>query len=217
MNKIKVLYDVFKTLKGKEIFNGEVKVEAVKEDTKIISFANEFSRNNITGETKVKINSELDIDGNKAKCNSNAEFTMKECHKHGFHGMHHMGGHEGVKNKLNKITFMLSILNNLNAEEKDDKAILTIDLKDILKEIKTMKAEAHKDLSDEEFNEFHKKFHERKHDEHHKYHKFIKELLSSEYDSATLNIIANKNNEVERIEITANGETNVDASVSFVW
>jgi len=223
MNKIKVLYDVFKTLKGKEIFNGVVKVEAVKEETKIISFANEFSRNNVTGETKVKINSELDIDGNKAKCDSNAEFIMKECHKHGFHGTHHMKGHEhnfnheGVKNKLNKITFMLNILNNLNAEEKDDKSILTIDLKDILKEMKDMRAEFHKDLSKEEIDELHKKFHEGKHDGHHKHHKFIKELLSSEYEDAVLNIIVNKNSEVEKIKITANGETNVNASVNFVW
>jgi len=80
-----------------------------------------------------------------------------------------------------------------------------------------MRAEFHKDLSKEEIDELHKKFHEGKHDGHHKHHKFIKELLSSEYEDAVLNIIVNKNSEVEKIKITANGETNVNASVNFVW
>ncbi|MFL0196720.1 hypothetical protein ACJDU8_14315 [Clostridium sp. WILCCON 0269] len=229
MNKIKVLYDVFNTLKEKEVFNGVVKLEAVKGKTKIISFVNEFLKNNTNGEAKVKTNSEINIDGNTAKCDSSREFNMKDFSNHNFcdahhyhHGMHHMQGHghnfhHGLKSKLDKITFMFSILNNLKAEEKDAKSILTIDLKEILKEVKDMKAKFHKDLGKDGLDEFHKKFHKEHEHEHHKYHKLIKELLSSEYKDAALNIIINKNNEVEKVEITANGETNVNASVNFVW
>lgn len=52
MNKIKVLYDVFKTMKEKEVFKGSVKLEATKGDVKVLSFSNEFETDTKSGETK---------------------------------------------------------------------------------------------------------------------------------------------------------------------
>ena len=39
-------------------------------------------------------------------------------------------------------------------------------------------------------------------DEHHKHCAFIKELLCSENSDAVLNVYVNKNNEVEKIEVS---------------
>ena len=51
MNKIKVLYDVVKTMKEKEVFKGNVKFEAAKGAVKVLSFSNEFETNIKSGET----------------------------------------------------------------------------------------------------------------------------------------------------------------------
>ena len=107
MNKIKVLYDVFKTMKEKEVFKGNVKLEAAKGDVKVLSFSNEFETNTKSGETKANINVDLDAEGKKVKHESNSEFNIKDCPHHGFHrgmhkhkhgmNMHGMSGHGGIK------------------------------------------------------------------------------------------------------------------------
>ncbi len=212
MNKIKVLYDVFKTMKEKESFNGNIKVDAVKAGTKVLSFSNEFSTNSTTGETKIKINSESDFDGKKAKHESTTEFNMKDCKHHKFHHNMHMHhhemccGHDGIKGKLSKITFMLNILNNIKTEEKGDRSILSLDLKEIISEIKNH----HKDL-----DKNHQNSAEHDMDKHPNHCACMKEFLCSTYSDAALNIYVNKNNEVEKIEIIANGENSFNALVNL--
>ena len=213
MNKIKLLYDVFKTMKEKESFNVNIKLDAVKGETKVLSFSNEFSTNTTTGESKAKINSEFNCDGKKVKHESSTEFNMKDCKHHKFH--HHMGHHGmgccehgGIKAKLSKITFILNVLNNLKAEEKDGISILSLNLKDIINEIK----DQHKDLA-----EHHKNFHIQEMGEYHKHCDFIKKLLCCENSDAELNIYINRNNEVEKIEVSAKGENSLNGLVNFNW
>jgi hypothetical protein len=222
MNNIKLLYDVFKTMKEKEVFNGTIKVDAVKGDAKVLSFSKEFSTNTVTGETKTKISSEFDCNGKKGTHESNIEFNMKDCkhgkflhhmhmHHHGMHKSDMFCEHGGIKGKLSKVTFILNILNNLQADEKDGKSVLSLDLKEVIKEIKEIK-ELHKNLAKEHQNSC-----EQNMDEHHKHCAFIKEFLCSANDNATLTITINKNNEVEKIEIVAKGENNLNALVNFIW
>ncbi|OAA91066.1 hypothetical protein [Clostridium ljungdahlii] len=219
MNKIKLLYDVFKTVQEKEEFNVKIKLDAAKGETKVLSLSKEFSTNTTTGECKAKINSEFDCDGKKAKHESNTEFNMKDCGHHRFH--HHIGKmghmdhhnmgcceHRDIKGKLSKITFILNMLNNLKVEEKDEISILSLNLKDIISEIRNH----HKDLG-----ETHKNFHFEGMDEQHKCCDFMKELLRSENSNADLNVYVNKNNEVEKIEVTAKGENSLNALVNFSW
>lgn len=128
MNKIKVLYDVFKTMKEKEVFKGSVKLEATKGDVKVLSFSNEFETDTKSGETKANISVDLDAEGKKVKHDSNSEFNIKECPHHGFHrGMHNHGmnmhGHGGIKGGLSKVTFILNLLNNVQVEEKDERLL----------------------------------------------------------------------------------------------
>ncbi|WP_411681168.1 hypothetical protein [Clostridium thailandense] len=214
MNKIKVLYDVFKTMKEKELFNGSINVEAVKIGTKVLSFSNEFSANTATGETKIKINSESNFDENKSKHESTTEFNIKNCKHHKFH--HHMHPHHhgmscdhgSIKAKLSKVTFMLNILNSLKIEEQNDKSILSLELKEIIREFK----EQHKDL-----DKHHKDFCEQNMGEHHKHCACIKDFIFNANNDAVLNVCVNKNNEVEKIEIVAKGENSLNASLNLAW
>lgn len=222
MNKIKVLYDVFKTMKEKETFKGNVKLEAAKGDVKVLSFSNEFETNTKSGETKANINVDLDAEGKKVKHESNSEFNIKNCPHHGFHrGMHmhnhDMNMHGGIKGGLSKITFVLNLLNNVQVEEKDEKTIISLELKEVFKEIKDMHKEFHEGIDEEKIMEHIKQMKEGSNRDFHKHHEFIKKLLFSENSDALLKIYANKNNEVEKIEIASKGENTVNGSLDLLW
>lgn len=227
MNKIKVLHDVFKTMKEKEVFKGNIKFEAAKGDLKVFSFSNEFETNTKSGETKANINVDLDAEGKKVKHESNSEFNIKDCPHHGFHrgmhmhnhgvNMHGMSGQGGIKGCLSKVTFILNLLNNVQVEEKDENAIISLELKEVFKEIKDMHKDCHKGMDEEKIMENIRQMKESDDRGFHKHHKFIKELLSSEDSDATLKIYANKNNEVEKVEILSTGQNNVKGSLDLVW
>ena len=203
MNKIKVLYDVIKTMKKKELINGMANLEVINGETKVVSLSNEFTKNNASGEIKAKISHEINMDGNKVKQETNIEFNIKE---HPFHKFHQ--AHMGHGKKLSKVLLMLNALNNLRAEEKDDKTVLSLDLKEILKEVKELRTEYQ--MTSQEC--------EAKHgDGHHKHPEFIKKIFAAEYEEAVLNITVSKASEIEKIEVSANGENIVNGSVNFIW
>lgn len=222
MNKIKVLYDVFKTMKDKELFKGNVQVEAAKGENKVFSFSNEFEVNTKNGETKAKLNVDLDADGKKVKHESNSEFNIKDCPHHKFHKgmhMHHHGmhGHCGLKGKLSKVTFVLNLLNNVQIEEREEKYIISLELKEAIKEIKEMHKDFHKGIDNEKILEYHKQMHEGMHKDFCKHHEFIKEILFSEQSNALLKIYANKNNEVEKVELSAKGTNAINGTLDLAW
>ena len=210
MSKIKVLYDVFKTMKDKEIFNGDVKIDAIVGEKKVLNLSNEFSTNKETGTTKAKISTEVDYEENKFKHESTTEFNMKDhfhhhhLHHHGEHGMRMHGKHHGftnggnLKNKLSHVTFMLGVLNKIKLQEDADKTLLSLDLKEIIKEVKEMHQELH-DKACEEMKE---------NKGHH--HAILKELTEMEATDATLEVWINKSNEVEKVEVLANGNKNIE-------
>ncbi|MDR3596043.1 hypothetical protein [Clostridium sp.] len=222
MNKIKVLYDVFKTMKDKELFKGNIKVEAAKGEVKVLSFSNEFEINTKSGETKAKLNVDLDAEGKKVKHESNSEFNIKDCPHHKFHKgmhMHHhrMHGHGGIKAGLSRITFVLNLLNNVQIEEKEEKSIISLELKEVLKEIKDMHKDFHKEIDNEKILEYNKQMHDGMNKDFCKHHEFIKEILCSEQSDALLKIYANKNNQIEKVEISAKGANTIKGCLDLVW
>jgi hypothetical protein len=222
MNKIKVLYDVFKFMKDKEVFKGNIKLEATKGKVKVLAFSNEFETNTKNGETKAKLNVDLDTEGKKVKHESSSEFNIKDCPHHKFHKgmhMHHHGmyGHGGIKAGLSRITFVLNLLNNVQVEEKEEKTIISLDLKEALKDIKDMHKDFHKGIDNEKILEYHKQMHDGMNKDFCRHHEFIKEILCSEQSDALLKIYASKNNEVEKVEISAKGENTINGSLDLVW
>lgn len=75
MNKIKFMYDVVKTMGDKEIFNGTLKVEEVKDGNNVLNFINEFERNTLDGHMKSRIKTEMDNEGRKLKHESSTNVT----------------------------------------------------------------------------------------------------------------------------------------------
>ena len=114
MNKIKLMYDVVKTLKEKEVLKGSVKAEARKNEVKVFRLEKEFEKNTLSGQVKSKISTELDYEGKTVKHESSTEFNLQDCCRekhHGFirsmHGQHRHQDYNGkccgIKGKLSKI------------------------------------------------------------------------------------------------------------------
>lgn len=214
MSKLKLMYDVINTMKDKEAISGALKVEGMKDQTKIANFTNEFEKNLVTGETKVKLSTELDYDGKKMKHESQTEFTMQGCHRHGHHGfmnhMHHMHrmnhGHQGshcgehfdvrecggIKAKLAKLAFVLNIFNQIKLEEEEDKSVfLSLSLNEFPDEMKKA---------------FQERMSLRTMPEHHQHHGFMKEFLTLKEAAVELNVLVGKNREIEKVTLTVDGK-----------
>lgn len=90
-------------------------------------------------------------------------------------------------------------------------------MKEVFKEIKDIHKECHKGMDEEKIMEHIRQMKESDDRGFHKHHKFIKELLCSENSDAILKIYANKDNEVEKVEISSKGENAVNGSLDLVW
>lgn len=209
MSKLKLMYDVVSTMKDKEAISGALKVEGKKDQTKIASFVNEFTKDLSNGETKVKISTDLDYDGKKVKHESQTEFTIQGCHgkmHHGFmkhmhhhnHHGHHCGeNHDdlkcgGIKGKLTMLAFVLNIFNQIKVEENEDKSVLlSLNLNEIPDEMKKV---------------FQERFSQRTMPEHQHHHSFMKEFFTLKEAKIEFNIWINKAREVEKIVVTVDGE-----------
>ncbi|MDR3560702.1 MAG: hypothetical protein P4N59_04575 [Negativicutes bacterium] len=219
MNKIKALYDVVKTMKNKETFNGTLMVQVHKDEAQLFSLRNEFEKSLLTGQTKAKINSELDYEGNTVKHESNTEFTRLrsgECRHHEFiRHLHpgHANGCRGLKGQLSRLAFALSILTALQTKELDGKtSVISLNATDLPEDTKA--------LLREKIN------HAGACHGHHR-HAFLKEFGEAADIDFVVELSINKNCEVEKIVATLVGtqkdEKNVAhdltarAELSFVW
>lgn len=208
MNKIKVLYDVFKTAKSKEIFKGEFKLEAQKDNVTVLNLSKEFEVNISKGNGRVKLAVEAECCGNETKHESSTEFNLNNCCDNQdfwnkIHGNHEGLKSRGIKGHINRITFLLSLLNKINLQEKEEGALLTLDLKDFYREVcpecsKDVYCEINSDCCcgcD-----------------------CYKELLNCDYDDAVLTIHINKNSEIEKVEAEANAsDRKVKALLDLSW
>lgn len=221
MNKIKLLYDVVKTMKGKDIFEGTLKAEAVKDDAKILSFDNTFQKNTVTGQLKAKIITDVNCDGNKMKMENDIDINTKDCHKpHEFmkrmHSHHSHAPHccGGIKGGLGKLSFVLGIFSSIKLEENQDKsAVLSLESADIPEDLKAaihehIKNHKHEHAQSEEFQNCHK---------HHQM--FMKEFCCAENINFRLRIFISKDSEVKEIILAVTGEktdeNNVKHNIKF--
>lgn len=91
MNRVKLLYEVVKTMKEKETWQGRFTVHASKDQATIFKLDNEFEKQLANGATKLKVHVELDADGKKMSHDSNTEFNFGA-----FQDQHHSGFHESM-------------------------------------------------------------------------------------------------------------------------
>jgi len=216
MNKLKLLYDVVKTLKGKEAITGLLMVEVQKDQTKIFSLQNEFNKNMLTHHVKAKLSTELDYEGKAVKLQGNSEFTMPHCSRHGKHSgrqFHHHNEklHQGrFMGKLAKLAFAFSVLDALQATKQDDGTfVLALNANDLPEEIKIRLREKIARFS-----------------AHHAPHNLMKECDAIEQLNFVTNMFINKNYEVEKIAATLTStrtneqsehDLNAQIELSFAW
>lgn len=206
MNKIKLMYDVVKTMKEKDVFKGTLKVEGTKGHERIVNFSNVFEKNNLTGQTKAKINTKVDCEGKKMKMENSIDCEMPGCHgPHGFmkhiHHHHHRGKIGGIKEGLSKVAALLSILNSIKIEEQEDKSVLlSLDLADIPEDvIEGIHEKMHHGL----------KHHENLHGNH-DHHMLMEEFHSMEKTDFNLKVLINEKYEIENINLEVKGDQTND-------
>ncbi|MDQ7092030.1 hypothetical protein REC12_00275 [Desulfosporosinus sp. PR] len=216
MSKLKLMYDVINTMKDKEAIKGILSLEGTKDQTKIFGFVNEFEKNLDSGETKLKISTELDYNGKKVKHDSQTEFTQQGCHGHGHHmqhmqhgfmgHMHHhrqvsLEGHEdlkcaGLKGKLTKLAYMLNILNQIKVEEQADQSVLvSLSLKEIPDDLKKV---------------FQERMNHHAIPEHREHHGLMKEFFTLQEPEVQFKLWVREAKDVERILFTVEGKQKND-------
>jgi hypothetical protein len=145
MNKLKLLYDVARTMKAKEKVDGVLTAQVRKDQEEVFSLRNEFGKNSI-GEATTKVSCELNLEGSKVKRESLTEFSAAgDCQQGGgllgklFRRHHHHNKDEccGIKGIFTRISFALGILSSLQAEGLDDGgAVVSLDLSDVPEDMK---------------------------------------------------------------------------------
>ncbi|HBV98512.1 MAG: hypothetical protein JL50_20750 [Peptococcaceae bacterium BICA1-7] len=229
MSKIKLLYDVITTMKDKESLSGTLKLEGRRDQVKILGLDNEFEKNMAEGSIKAKFSLEMDCEGKKVKHESSTQFDRSSCHgggQHSFMGRimaHHCHGHHshhghtgpccGLKERLARLSFLLSVLNSMKVKDQEDKStVLSLDFADITGE---MKKTIHEKL-------LHKMA------QHHNGHQCVcKEFSDLDDLKAGLNILINKNREIEKVTLMIEGRTkdplnsprhmDLQAELRFTW
>ena len=143
MNKIKLMYDVAKAMKEKEVFIGTLEVEAKKDQIECFALKNEFEKNLVSGQVKVKINTALDCEGKQIKHESTSEFNLQNCCG-GKHHHHHLRKRfhshcctevstccdteesncccTGIKGKLSAFAYILRLIDKVNINELENNA-----------------------------------------------------------------------------------------------
>lgn len=237
MNKIKLMYDISKTMKEKNLFNGSLQVECVKDNATIFQMDNEFSKDLSTGLTKVDIKTKLDYEGKSFKHESSTEFTHpRNSHPHGhrhkgnhphFYHFRHCGngkcghGHGGLNGIFSGLTFAFNLLNRIEITEQPDNTIrMTLEMDQIPNELQKMLTHKFRQGYGEEQE------HEGTHRTRHHARSLIKELHALEEPSLKLISRINKNNEIESIDVTLSGKQiddqqeihvlNLNAKITFL-
>jgi len=203
MNKIKLVYDVVRKLREKEVFKGNLDAEIKKDQAKVFSLAKEFEKDTAQGQLKAKISTEWDYQGKKGKHESSTEFNLEGCctgmHKH--HSTH--GGKSccGIKGKLAKISCCLNVLNNMKVEEKGEKgSVVSISMNEFPEEFK-------KHINDH----FEGKMHGQEHEEK---CCCMKELAALEDVNMDLTIKINNLSEIEKVTLLASGKQKDDQNTA---
>ncbi len=216
MNKIKLMYDVAKAMKDKEVFIGTLEVAAKKDQTDCFALRNEFEKNLITGQVKVKLNTSLDCDGQQLKHESTSEFNLQNfCgaahHRHHKHLRGHFHSHGccetsdccgeesdtsccGVKGKFAALGYVLKLIDKLEINELDNNAVaLSLNIDEIPVEL---------------MQHIHGRF------QHHgspegspgpQCCSGMKDIVSIEKPVIDLNVLLNADKAIEKLVITASG------------
>ena len=167
--------------------NGVLTADIQKGQITIFAIKNEFEKNMLTGQTKAKINTQLDYEGKSVRHESITECSMP-FDRGRFHGrmpgMHHHGGKcGGLRGRFSRLAFALGLLNALEIDEQaDNTIILSLEAANLPEDLQEMVRERMKHA-----------------DAHHSPHGFMKECCSLEKPDFKVTVLINANYDIEKI------------------
>ena len=142
MNKLKLLYDVARTMKTQEKLGGLLLVNVRKDREEVFTLRNAFEKDE-AGKGKASVSSELHLDGKHVTRESSTEFSLGDhCHGPGFmrrlfHRQHREGGCGGIKGMFSRLSVALGILSSIQVEELENGgANLSLNLSDLPEEMR---------------------------------------------------------------------------------
>lgn len=195
MNKIKVIYDAARKIRNSEVLKGALKVEALRDQDRLLDHSCSFEKNSRDFRIKGKTIVDADCDGKKIKLENIIDLQKEGCREH-----HHFchGAHAAcIKGGPGRITTILGILSSIRLEEKEDgSAVLSLDSSDMPEDLKS-------DLCDmmKQCHEHHKP--EEGCEEH---HMCLKELHDLDTADLSLKVFINGNRQLEKITVDLKGE-----------
>lgn len=207
MNKIKLMYDVAKAMKEKEVFIGTAEASGKKDQVEFFSFANEFEKNLASGEVKFKVKTAFDLDGKQVKHESSSEFNLQNCcggmqhhpHRHLHRHWEENDGRScccaGFKNKLSALMFLLRLLDELKIEELENKYLeLSLNIDGMPEEFKKQVQEKLQHCAAQEETE------------RQDHHRCMKELLTMENPKIAFTMLLDAEKAVKKAVITVTGK-----------
>jgi hypothetical protein len=222
MNKLQLMYDVIKTMKEKNGFQGTLKAEGSKDQVKIFNVDREFAKNAASGAVIVKTAARFDYEGKTLKRESNTELNLKDFDetKHpGLmrlmrwrHGMHF----DGLQGGLNRFSLLLHLLNSMNLEEKEDQSyVLSLNQDGVPQELREIMDDK---LNSQKLGSYF---------ENSPLQELIEKIHSIKEPRFKLNLVINKNHEVEKMvrefsgklkdENNAEHQWNIKTELSMAW
>jgi hypothetical protein len=143
MKKIKLLYDVARTMKNMAKIDGVITVDVRKDQETVFSLQNKFEKDE-AGKVTANAASKMNLHGEGLTRKSTTEFTLTGDHgpctmMKSFHRHHGTSGPGGIKGVFHRISVALGILSSLKVEERQNgTAQISLDWSDVPDEIKTL-------------------------------------------------------------------------------
>ncbi|MGL5616697.1 MAG: hypothetical protein ACRDD2_10800 [Sarcina sp.] len=195
MNKLELLYKMAGAMKTKEQINGAVKLVATEGNKEFAVISNNFKKNCVSKDMSVDVKASFDNGEIKIDKDIKKDFNMEELHQkhHEMHKDHHKGNCHGKRkggNKFAKLEMMFKVLKDLDVKEENGLNVLELDIKDCIEKKKAKIAEFKANHPDH--------CHEHKHEGMENCelmdifkikHAMFKEMMSTDFDKATLKIV----------------------------
>lgn len=141
MNRIKLLYDIARTMKNKEKIEGVLQWNVLKDQDEVFTLRNAFEKS-AAGKGKTTVSTKLNLDGRQMTRESSTEFSLGDhCHIGGgmrrlFHRGHDGHGCGGIRGAFGKVAMMFGILSSVDVAELDNgRAELSIKLTELPDEV----------------------------------------------------------------------------------
>ena len=136
MKKIKMLYDVARTMKDMAKIGGLITADVRKDQETVFSLRNTFEKDE-AGKVTANISSMMNMHGENLTRESTTEFTLSGDHGpcgmwKSLHGCHDTAGCRGIKGVFHRLSVALGILGSLKVEEQPGgAAVISLDLTDV--------------------------------------------------------------------------------------